>query len=408
MIKFWEKIKSLFVAGYDKKLMNDNTVITCRNGIYWTLDYYILKEFIVKFFILLFIFIFGFLMADVLDSFSDFLEEMKKGTANPEDAVTIWTAISYFLWRLPNAIQFILPITMLLGCIWTMATFGKNREINAMRASGISLIRCGRGMVIVGILVSCFNIYLSEVLIPITEKNATILKDKTRSNKEEAERKSLRRSFRSYDGRREWAFGVCPLGRDYEKGTLKMYRENDTLEYEFEIERAHYDKNKGWTFYGVTRTKYDNRGKHGYQSEKMKEITFSPDEIGDTPAEIYYAGLPKESLSSLIILDILARSKNMPSSTKNVYLTIFYYRLVVPWACVLAVFLGIPLATKGERSGIVLAIINAIVVVVVFMVVASIGMILGRKGILPPFIAGCGPTICFIMYGYYKLKKSQC
>jgi lipopolysaccharide export LptBFGC system permease protein LptF len=54
-----------------------------------------------------------------------------------------------------------------------------------------------------------------------------------------------------------------------------------------------------------------------------------------------------------------------------------------------------------------LAIISAVGVIIGFMFVANFCLVLGKRGILPPFIAGAGPTFCFIMYGYYKVKNSQ-
>jgi lipopolysaccharide export LptBFGC system permease protein LptF len=55
-----------------------------------------------------------------------------------------------------------------------------------------------------------------------------------------------------------------------------------------------------------------------------------------------------------------------------------------------------------------LAIISAVGVIIGFMIVANIGLMLGKKGVVPPIIAGIGPTLCFILYGYYKVRNSQC
>ena len=92
----------------------------------WTLDGYILREFLVKYSILLTVFVILFILNDVYSDLRDFL-----------DAGANWRVVAlYLLYKLPGNIRFILPITTLLGCIWTMATFGKNLEVTAMRASG--------------------------------------------------------------------------------------------------------------------------------------------------------------------------------------------------------------------------------------------------------------------------------
>ena len=97
----------------------------------WRLDGYIFREFMIKYTILLLLFIILFVLNDIYRDISDFF-----------DAKASWRDIALFLiCKIPGNIRFILPISMLLGCMWTMATFGKYLEVTAMRASGMSLFR---------------------------------------------------------------------------------------------------------------------------------------------------------------------------------------------------------------------------------------------------------------------------
>lgn len=391
-----KKIKSFFCKPkYDKKLVASMNLIPRHWGILPVLDRYILREFLTKFFILLLVFIFGFIMGDIFDSLVDFLDV----NASIKDIVL------YFSLRLPGNVRFVLPITMLLGCIWTMAAFGKNLEITAMRASGVSLFRCGGPILLIGLLVSCINIYFNEYLVPYSEKAAEIIK--CRVDGEDATTAKML-VFRSSDGQRAWFFRVFDSKALHENVILKYYRDNGTLEYELNAENARYIAGKGWVFTNVVKTKYNDMGLLPYTPEKFPVLSFSEKEIIENPNDIFNAIKDEETLPSWVILDILNRSENMSQRMRNVYWTLFYYRMAFPWACLLAVFLGIPMATKGERSGIMLAIISAVGVIIGFMIVANIGLMLGKKGVVPPIIAGIGPTFCFILYGYYKVRNSQC
>ena len=108
------------------------------------LDFYILREFLLVFIIL-------FILGDVYRDISDFLE----------NKASVSDILLYLAYKQPGNIRFILPISMLLGCMWTMATFGKNMEITAMRASGVSLFRCGGAIFVVGLAVTFINIYFN-------------------------------------------------------------------------------------------------------------------------------------------------------------------------------------------------------------------------------------------------------
>ena len=127
----------------------------------------------------------------------------------------------------------------------------------------------------------------------------------------------------------------------------------------------------------------------------------------ETPADILNAIKEKDDLPTLVIWDIVRKNPKLPDRIKNIYMTVFYFRLAFPWACLLAVFLGIPLATKNERTGSLLAIITAIVMIVAYIVIAQIFQVLGKGGIIPPLVAGLTPTIAFILCGAGRLMMNR-
>ena len=73
----------------------------------WVLDWYILREFLVKYSILMLVFIILFILNDVYNNISDFLEA----------ETPMRETVCFFLAKLPGNIRFILPISMLLGCM---------------------------------------------------------------------------------------------------------------------------------------------------------------------------------------------------------------------------------------------------------------------------------------------------
>ena len=174
------------------------------------LDFYILREFLIKYSVLLLVFIILFILGDVYRDISDFLE----------NKASVSDILLYLAYKQPGNIRFILPISMLLGCMWTMATFGKNMEITAMRASGVSLFRCGGSIFVVGLAVTFINIYFNEALVPFTERSAEII----RSNATERRRyvRGLL-TYRSNDQQRHWLFNNFTTGNIQNDVTLKTF-----------------------------------------------------------------------------------------------------------------------------------------------------------------------------------------
>ncbi len=409
------------------------------------LDGYILREFLIKYSVLLLVFVILFILSDVYRDISDFLE------AN----ASLSEIVSYLAYKLPGNIRFILPISMLLGCMWTMATFGKNMEITAMRASGVSLFRCGGSIFLVGLIVTGVNIYFNEALVPRTEQQAEIIREEA-ANKRRFSSSLL--AFRSSDRKRHWLFSKLEEGGIRENVTLKtfwsdpMIREivltpeqgtvvqmvqkmfpnryeqllalpPDALEaklfeelrgrkvdvyaarVDFNPETGRWRFNDGWFI------SYDRNDETRFEASRgtsimHDEIPFSSIEFTDipeTPDDILNSIKEKDELPTWVIWDLVRRTPDMPDRVRSIYMTVFYYRLAFPWACFLAVFLGIPLATKNERTGSLMAIITAVGIIVIYIVVAQVFLVLGKGGILNPVFAGLAPTAGFILAGAARI-----
>lgn len=372
-----------------------------------TLDGYIFREFMIKFSILLLVSTILFLLSDVLDDLSDFMDN---------DAP--WTVyVPYFVMKMPGNIRFVLPIATLLGCIWTMATFGKNMEVTAMRASGVSLFRCGYSILLVGMLTTFVNIWFNEGLVPFTERQAANLLAVGSGDTKKMTIEDQKLTYRSPDKLRTWLFqlpeesdgalgAAAKDGKQYDV-SVKFYRNDGSLEKDLNAKNAIYKDDIGWVFENLTVTHYSSDGLFAKPPIFLERLRLPSSVAPETPVDIQYSVKPVEELPSWLIFDLLVRTKDMSQRSRNVYLTVFFYRLAFPWSCFLACFLGIPLATKSERTGILSSIVTAVVIIVGYIVAAQFFLILGKQGYVNPVIAGLAPTIAFIAYGIDRVVRNQ-
>ena len=436
------------MADDNKQLQYRDLVLLRRRWFpLWTLDGYIFREFIVKYSILLLVFAILFLLLDIYRDVSDFLEAK----------TPLRITVLYFLCLLPGKVRFVLPISMLLGCMWTMATFGKNMEVTAMRASGVSLFRCGFPIFFVGIIVTCVNIYFNEALIPNFEKRANEIYEVHARHRQIVQHLL---AFRSNDQQRHWLFKIYASGNVQNDVAVKTFWNDEAIpqligapgdagftermklifrdqadkllalpypemsagmkklltERKLDIlaDRVTYRPETGeWVFENGKFVSYDRNDETRFEASRgtsaihrqipFKVLRFSKREIPETPVDIVNSIKEKDDLPTVVIWDLLRRNSNMPARVRAIYETVFYYRLAFPWACFLAVFLGIPLATKNERTGSMMAIINAVLVIVVYIVIAQIFLVMGKSGWVNPALAGLMPTASFIVYGLWRI-----
>jgi lipopolysaccharide export system permease protein len=380
------------------KISKKDYLLSRRNGFLPTLDLYIFREFMVYLSILLLVFVILFILGDVFNDLADFLDK---------DA-SIKQVIYYLVLKLPGNIRFILPITVLLGCMWTMAIFGKNMEVTAMRSSGLSLFRCGASIFVVGLIVTGINIWFNEALVPYTEREAEILKFfATEDDGGSIPDPQQMLTFRSFDKRRTWLFKSFNLHKDQKDVVLKRYRGDKTLDWEITAQIASYSDKDGWTFYNGSYTPYSADGLMPKSTEYFKKLSKDKQEIPEIPENILNTVKSKDELPSWVIWRMVNNTADMAPRCRAILMSIFYYRLAFPWSCFLAVFLGIPLATKNERSGIMLSIIVAIAVIVIYIIVSQFFLILGKQGLMLPAMAGLFPTIAFFVYGWYTVIRKQ-
>ena len=433
----------------DKKKMQYRDLARLRRRWFplWTLDGYIFREFIIKYSVLLLVFVILFLLLDIYNDISDFLESK----------TSVGLTVSYFLHRLPGKVRFVLPISMLLGCMWTMATFGKNMEVTAMRASGVSLFRCGFPIFFVGILVTMVNIYFNEAMVPYSEKRADEIYEVYARNRQIVQHLL---AFRSNDQQRHWLFKIYVSGNVQSNVAVKTFWNEGAIpqligvpgdpgftdrmklifrdqadkllslpypemsegmkklltgrKLDILADRVRFLPGSGdWIFENGKFVSYDRNDETRFEASRgtsaihaqipFRRLRFSKKEIPETPVDIVNSIKEKDDLPTIVIWDLLRRNSNMPGRVRAIYETVFYYRLAFPWACFLAVFLGIPLATKNERTGSMMAIISAVVVIVVYIVIAQIFLVLGKGGSVNPALAGLMPTISFIIYGLWRI-----
>jgi len=178
------------------------------------LDKYVLREFLIPFSVLLFAFSILFMITDIFNDLNEFLEHQS----------SVFQMIEYFSIRVLCNISFIFPITVLLSCIYTLANFGRHREITAMRASGISLVRVGFPMYAIAFLVSCTHFWFNEKLVPECEMRSTMIIKKL-SDSDYQKRQTSQLQFLSSDKMRNWFFGYLDRNDGIQESVkLKMFR----------------------------------------------------------------------------------------------------------------------------------------------------------------------------------------
>ncbi len=363
-----------------------------------TLDRYVFREFAFPLVVLILGFTILFLVGDLFNDLGDFLEH----------PCTVTQTITYFLLKIPGNVRFILPISVLLACMYTMANFGKNMEVTAMRASGVSLMRCGVPIYMAAVCVGAVNCWFNETFIPYTERESYLLRKSITTEGAYKDSRRTNLSYRSPDGRRTWLFNYFDTSETQKEVYLKHFHEDGSLDWDLKAEMAKYVSGKGWVFEHGELTRFDKENQLPGAPRKFDVMVGKPKDFPESPRDILNAVKHIEDLSSFEIYDILSKAEKMPEMRKDIYWTTLFYRMsFYPWAAIIAAFIGVPLSTKSARNGVFISIVVAIIVIISYVVLSEVFRVLGNRGDLPPLIAGAGPTVAFMLYAWWNVAHSD-
>ena len=367
-------------------------------GLQKTLDLYVFREFMLPFFVLIMGFTILFLVGDIFNDLGDFLEHPS----------TLKQILTYFALKIPGNIRFILPISVLLSSMYTMANFGKNLEITAMRASGVSIQRACVSIYIIAAIVAAVNCWFNETFVPYTQRKAYILIKTVKTEGWYRDTRKSNLSYRSPDGRRTWLFNYFDASDVQKDIYLKHFNSDGSLDWDLKAKQAKFIPGSGWLFTDGVITYFDKENQLPGAPQKFHAIKKGLAEFPETPHDILNAVKHIDDLTSFEIYEILHKSTHMSEHRKSLYWTTFFYRLsFYPFAALIAALLGIPIATKNERSGIFLSIIFAVIIIVVYIVLSKILCVLGNNGKIPPFIAGTTPTFLFLAFAWYNVVRQD-
>lgn len=144
------------------------------------IDKYLLKHFIGPFLFCLLIFVLLYVVIDLFDKLNEMIE----------NKVDLWVLIPYYLNFVPLIFVQITPIAVLISIMYSLGTFSRHNEILAMQASGISLLRILRPLIVTGFLISAAVFIVNDRIVPDTTINASEIKEE---RIEEAKMKKKRR-----------------------------------------------------------------------------------------------------------------------------------------------------------------------------------------------------------------------
>ena len=184
--------------------------------------------------------------------------------------------------------------------------------------------------------------------------------------------------------------------------TLTQKRPDGTAE-RIQTRQAHWLDGRWW-FEELVTQNYDRDGNPmgPPQFELRKEMK----DIVETPTDFINEIKDPKYLSASEILNFLKTHRLSDEKIAQRKVD-FHSRLAMPWTCLIVALLGIPFGAQTGRKGAFIGIVLALSLFFGLYVLVNVGVALGKKQVIDPWLAGWLPNIFFFCLGCVMVYRMR-
>lgn len=360
------------------------------------LDRYILKPILGTFLGCLFIFIFLYIISDVLGR----LDEILKSHI---DVIFIY---QYYLTYFPVIFTQTSPIAILLATIYTFGKLNRNNELIALRSSGLSLWQISSTVLTLGLILSLVIFYVNERFVPFAALEAEKMKSQIEGNKNVSLKEETIHHLTFYGlGNRLFFVTSFDTKNNVMKGiTILEHDERQNLVAKIVANEGAY-KDKLWIFYEYTKFHFDRYG------QIASDTAYSPEQIMDiteTPQDFLQQRERPELMTIAQLEDYIWRlEKSSAIPAVRSLLVDLYQRYAVSASSLILILIGIPLSfVIRRRANIFSSFGICIFISFLYYVFTAIGLALGKAGIIFPSLSAWIVPAGFSLLALRAIQKA--
>ena len=353
------------------------------------LDRYVIGNFLQVYFYCIAGFISIWLIFDVSDNISSFID----------NHIGLALVARYYGTQLPQVFIILLPVSLLLSLLFALGRMSRANEIVSMLTAGISLPRLLLPLIGMGLLTVAASMALNYSLAPHAELARKTFISEAQSRPGRTIQGQI---FRNRTDQRTW-FVQNFLQRSNTFNNVQVLQQdaNDNIVTNYVAARAVYrPETKTWELENARVVHYDQSGnivdEQFFPSLKIEHWSETPFRLGSANERAEFLSLPE-------LHEYLHFNADFPATLLAPFRTHLQYRLALPWTCFVVVCIAAPLGIGYSRRGVLSSVAAAVFLVFSMNFLVHLFLALGEGYRVPAWIAAWTPNILFMAIGLYLL-----
>jgi lipopolysaccharide export system permease protein len=361
------------------------------------LDRYILKSIIHIFFSCIFVFLFLYIVIDLLSN----LDEVLKHQA------TLALLVRYYLSYLPIMFVQVSPFACLLSTVYTFGKLNHNNEIIAMRSSGLSIFEIARNALIFGLLISMAVFWVNDRFVPVSlaenQKIKVQIEEGSKKGKSKKNEPIINLTLYGLRNRLFFISKFSPATKTMEGITILEQDEHQNLTKKIIATKGVYQDGL-WRFFQSITYKFDENGQVVDEPSYLDEEIMS---IPETPETLASLRQKPEQMNIHQMQDyIWILSKSGATSVIRNLKVDLYQRFTAPFTSIIIILLGIPFSLLMRKRATGMSSIGvSIIVGFLYYVLDAVCLALGKSGLIMPFLSASLSHIIVLSGSLYLIAR---
>ncbi len=349
------------------------------------LDRYLLREYLKAFVIGLIFFIALIVVVRLLDY------DLKKF----DDDISYATAVKIVLFQAPRRLMEMVPIAGFVAVFFTLGRMVRNNEFTAMKAGGLSVYRLLTPILIATLIICClFAVFYDQVASPVFHK-ANLLQNKVMP------RRGKNVVFKGKNNRVFYSQRITLDAKEIDQLTIYEYdNTEDTLE------RITFADSATWTPNEWELT--DGYIRHFERGVEVNYETFDTHVIERREDPERFIGSEKDPRAMTIkeLREQIAYKREAGQISRKEQVKLFH-KTAYPFATVVVVMLGAPIAIRFGRAGFFAGLVIAFFLSFIYWALSFATLEgLSENGKLHPFLACWGANVLYATVGSIMIWRT--
>ncbi len=352
---------------------------------------YVLRLFITAISLSLVAFVSIFFIVDLIEQLDRFLDR---------DVAPAYIAL-YYVYYLPYIFVLTIPVSLLLASLYTFGQLARFGELTAMKASGLSLYRLLRPLLLVSALVSAGLFWAGEWLVPHTSmKRAEIKSEHVDMQTGEGQHVRYNVYYRGEEGR-QFYIRVFDGRRGEGTGFYVTEFRDGAVASVLTAENAAWTNGNWLLSNGIERRFQVGGGLSEYTSfASMEHNGWS-----ETPEDFLRGQKRPEEMNYGELAQLIQNVRRSGGDVQG-YLVDLNLKIAFPSACLIIVLLGGALASNLRRGGVAVGFALSIGICFIYWGLLRFAQAFGHAGMLPPLAAAWGANVLFGLLALVLLVRA--